>query len=242
MSHPTPTAESLRTASQRLVRTVDSLPDDAWRRPSLLPGWTVAHVAAHLALNAEGLAGALVGVIEGESTTMYRSPDDRDADIEKLAAEPADMIRDVLMASVTRLAAAITAVPDDLAGTGIERTPGSGMTFAAGAVGWMRLREVEIHHADLGPGLGPDGTGYTPAEWPRDFTQRLLDHRAGRWDGPGFTATATDLGASWTFGTPGPTVACVSHALAWWVTGRPPYPGSDGPISDACALPEIEGM
>ncbi|MFI2707557.1 maleylpyruvate isomerase N-terminal domain-containing protein, partial [Nocardioides sp. CER28] len=151
------------------MRTVDSLPGDAWRRPSLLPEWTVAHVVAHLALNAEALTGGLVGVIEGEPVTMYRSGEDRDADIDKLGAEAPEEIRDRVMASVTRLAAAITALPEELAGTRIERTPGSGLLFPAGAVASMRLREVEIHHADL-------GAGYAPADWPEEFTRVLLDH------------------------------------------------------------------
>jgi maleylpyruvate isomerase len=242
VTHPTPTADALRTASQRLVRTVDSLPDDAWRRPSLLPDWTVAHVVAHLALNAEGLAGVLVGVVEGEPTTTYRSQEDRDADIAKLGAASPDEIRDRLMASVTQLAAAMAALPEELAGTRIERTPGSGELFAAGAVGWMRLREVEIHHADLGPDLGPDGPAYSPADWPEEFVERLLADKAKRWDGTGFTATATDRDGSWTFGTPGPTVTAPAHALAWWVTGRAPYPGSAGPVSDDGVLPRIGGM
>jgi hypothetical protein len=116
---------------------------------------------------------------------MYRSPEGRDADIEELAGAPATEIRDRLMASVTRLEAAIEAIAGggDLAGTMIERTPGSSMRFAAGAVAWMRLREVEIHHADLGP-----QASYSPADWPEEFTVRLLQHNADRWDGPGFTA------------------------------------------------------
>lgn len=242
MSHPTSTAESLRTASQRLVRTVDSLPDDTWRKPSLLPGWSVAHVVAHLALNGEGLAGALIGVVEGEPVTMYHSQAARNADIEELAAAPVAEVRDRLLASVTRLAAAVASVNGDLAAATIERTPGSGRTFAAGAVPWMRLREVEIHHADLGPDLGADVDAYSPADWPEEFIVRLLDRNAGLRTGTGFTATATDLGRSWTFGTPGPTVTGDGHTLAWWSTGRPPYPGSAGPISDDGVLPGIEGM
>jgi maleylpyruvate isomerase len=238
VSHPTPTAESLRTASQRLVRTIDSLPEDAWRATSLLPGWTVSHVVAHLALNAEGLAGALVGVVEGEPVTMYRSQEDRDADVEKLAAAPPDELRQRAMGSVTQVAAAIAALPADLAGATIERTPGSGRTFAAGAVGWMRLREVEIHHADL----GPDAAAYSPADWSQEFTERLLETTARRWHGSGFVAVATDLGRSWTFGTPGPTVSGPGHTLAWWSTGRAAYPGSPGPVSDDGVLPGVEAL
>ena len=51
--------ELLPEATQRLVRTVDGLDDDALAAPSGLPDWTRAHVVAHLALNAEGLASVL---------------------------------------------------------------------------------------------------------------------------------------------------------------------------------------
>ena len=239
VSHPTPTIELVRTASQRLVRTVDSLDDDAWALSSLLPGWSVAHVAAHLALNAEALTGVLVGIVEGEPVTMYASVEARDADIEELAkAEPAQ-IRDRVMASVTTFEDAVHALPADRAGTVIERTPGAAMTFPAGAVASMRLREVEIHHADLGAALTG---GYSPADWPAEFTVVLLDHQVKRYDGPGFRAEATDLGRTWEFGTPGPTVSGTGHELAWWGTGRAPYPGTTGPVSDDGVLPGIEEM
>jgi maleylpyruvate isomerase len=171
---------------------------------------------------------------------MYASADARDADIEELAvAEPAQ-IRDHLMAAVTRLEAAVEALSEELAGTLIERTPGSGRTFPAGAVASMRLREVEIHHADIGAALS--GGGYSPADWPDEFTVLLLDHEAKRYAGPGFRAQARDLGRSWEFGTPGPTVTGLGHEIAWWGTGRSPYPGTTGPVSDSGALPGIEGM
>lgn len=243
VSHHTPTIELVRTASQRLVRTVDSLDDDVWARPSLLPGWSVAHVAAHLTLNAEGLGAALVGALEGKPVTMYSSQRNRNADIEELSASTPAELRDRLLASVTSFEAAASALTEEAAGVVIERTPGSGVTFHAGAVAWMRLREVEIHHADLGPDLGPDlGNGYSSADWPEEFTLRLLDHRARRHDGPGFHAEAADLDLSWDFGTPGPTVTGPAHELAWWCTGRPPYPGTSGPVSDHGVLPTVGAM
>ena len=55
----------------------------------------------------------------------------------------------------------------------------------------MRLREVEIHHADL-------GLGYTAADWPTDFVVLLLDSRAdAATTARRFTARATDLDRTW---------------------------------------------
>ncbi|WP_175507651.1 maleylpyruvate isomerase family mycothiol-dependent enzyme [Nocardioides terrae] len=243
MSHPTSTADLLHTASQRLVRTVDSLDGDAWARPSLLPRWTVAHVLAHVALNAEALAGVLTGVAHGRPVSMYASQDARDGDIAELgAAEPAE-IRDRVFASVTRFSDALAALPEDRAGERVERTPGSGTFFPAGAAASMRLREVEIHHADL-------DAGYAPADWPDEFTIRLLDHVAGHFTdhpagtsgGSGFRAEATDLGRTWEFGTGDATVTGTGHELAWWATGRPAYPGTTGPTSADGMLPRANAI
>jgi maleylpyruvate isomerase len=49
----------LETSATALIRTVDALGADELAAPSLLPGWTRAHVVAHLALNGTALAGVL---------------------------------------------------------------------------------------------------------------------------------------------------------------------------------------
>jgi maleylpyruvate isomerase len=70
---PSGAFELLPEATQRLVRTVDGLDDEALAAPSGLPEWTRGHVVAHLALNAEGMARVLDSRAEGEPTTMYTS-------------------------------------------------------------------------------------------------------------------------------------------------------------------------
>ena len=222
--------ELLDTGTRRLIRSVDAMTDDQWRQPSLLPGWTRADVVAHLTLNAEGLAGALEGVHEGRDVPMYASQERRDSDIMALGAVPVSRVRDRFLASTTVIGEWIEELADNLAGKTIERTPG-GRTFPAGAVGNMRTREVEIHHADL-------ALDYTAADWPADFVGLLMDSRAGAdHDGVPFVAHATDLDRTWEFGSGGPTVSGVGSALAWWVTGR----GSgDGLTSDDGRVPRME--
>ena len=205
--------EMLRESTQRLVRTVDSLPDAAFAEPSRLPDWTRAQLVAHLTLNAEGLAGALTGLVQDEPTPMYRSQDARDEDIDKLgAAEPTEL-RDRLLAATTEFADAVAAVPEDAWGAELERVPG-GPTFRAGAVPGMRLREVEIHHADL-------DAGYTRADWSPEFATLLLDSMAkrGAWTEP-FRVRPTDVEGTWAFGEGGPTVTGTAADLGWWLTGR----------------------
>lgn len=203
----------LAPASHRLVRTVDALDDTGLRAPSGLPGWTRAHVVAHLALNAEGLAGALGGLAAGEGVPMYVSDEARDSDIDTLASAGPATLRDRLLGSITRFADAATSVPDDAWPTRVERTPG-GRSFAAAAALDMRLREVEIHHADL-------DSSYSWADWPDAFAVLLLDSVADRRDeGVGLIAVASDLDRSWTIGDGGPAVTGPAAALGWWLTGR----------------------
>jgi len=205
--------ELLRESTQRLVRTVDSLPDEAFAAPSGLPAWNRAQVVAHLTLNAEGLAGALTGLVQGEPTPMYRSQEARDEDIDKLAAAELPELRARLLAATTEFGDAMAAVPEGAWGTEIERVPG-GSTFRAGAVPGMRLREVEIHHADL-------DAGYTRADWSLEFATLLLDSMAkrGAWSEP-FRVRPTDVAGTWEFGEGGPTVTGTAADAGWWLTGR----------------------
>jgi maleylpyruvate isomerase len=261
VSQPTLAVEVVRAASRRLIGTVDSLAGDSWTRPSSLPGWSIAHVVAHLALNAEAIAGAVAGVTRGERVPQYPSFEARTAGIEELAARGAAVIRGRLLESGGVFEAAVLALPAGLGGAAIELIRGSGRTYPVGAAVITREREVEIHHADIGASLD---VGYGPADWPAEFTVRLLDHLTQRYAGPGFRAVAADLGRSWEFGAPegrpgtgapgqgasgrgapgpgGETVTGTGHEIAWWATGRPPYPGTTGPVSDTGALPALGGI
>ncbi|MCW2767182.1 MAG: hypothetical protein JWO11_3141 [Nocardioides sp.] len=229
-----PVVDVLHDATQRLVRAVDGLVPEAWRGPSLLPGWTRAHVVAHLVLNAEGLAGALAGVVANRPTPMYASQEARDADIEELAGHAPGDLRDRLLASTTLFADALAAVPHDRWATTIERTAGSDRTFTAGGSVGMRWREVEIHHVDL-------ASDYTRADWPRDFGVHLVEAMTTRPGGPrGLVALATDVDRSWTLGDGGPVVSGSAADLGWWLTGR--GNGEGLTTSDGIELPRMGAL
>ncbi|HSF36547.1 MAG TPA: maleylpyruvate isomerase N-terminal domain-containing protein, partial [Nocardioides sp.] len=74
---PRPDPDTIARADRALVRTVDALSESQYAEPSQLPGWTRAHVVAHLALNGEGLAGVLHGAHVGRPAPMYASPEAR---------------------------------------------------------------------------------------------------------------------------------------------------------------------
>ncbi|WP_165807174.1 maleylpyruvate isomerase family mycothiol-dependent enzyme [Nocardioides currus] len=220
----------LAEADNRLVRTVDALDDATYRQASLLPDWTVGHVIAHLALNGEGLAGALHGVATGVPTPMYACQEARDDDIATLGVAAPSELRSRLMASTELFDREVADLPDDKWETTIERTPGN-RAFKARSTVLMRIREVEIHHADL-------GVGYTSADWSPAFCTLLLDSLRAFSSPVPFRVLARDLAQTWEYGEgePTATVAGDAHALAWWLTGR----GTGETLtSDTGTLPEV---
>jgi maleylpyruvate isomerase len=209
--------ELIPEATQRLVRTVDGLDDAALAEPSGLPGWTRAHVIAHLALNAEGLAGVLQSRIEGEPTTMYPSDEARASDIEDLVGGDRSELRERFMAGGTLLTDAVDHFPDEWWPESFERTPG-GRVIRYAAIPGMRLREVEIHHVDLAAGFDPTG-------WSDAFAAHLITAMVKRQPSDeGFRVLATDLARSWEVGDvpDETTVSGPAGDLAWWLTGRSP--------------------
>lgn len=208
----------LDAATERLLHTVDLLPDDAFGAPSHCAGWSRAHVVAHLALNAEGLGGVLRGFRDGAPTTMYASDHARDGDIDELARATPGELRARLRTACASFAEVVDVAGGLEPGLTFERTPG-GRTMPAGAVPGLRHSEVEIHHADL-------DAGYAATDWPAAFAVEVLEASAARYDGPGLHLAATDRPDGpdrWTFGTPGPEAVTVTGpvgALAWWSTGR----------------------
>lgn len=227
-------AELLPDATQRLLHAVDALTDDDLAAPSLLPGWTRAHVVAHLALNGEALERVLTGAAQGRPRPMYDSAQARDEDIAALAGAEASELRSRLLAVSHCFERAAGAMgEDDWAGR-FERTPGA-PAFGLANVPMMRLTEVEVHHADL-------GTGYTAADWPDAFAAALLESMTRRSHPEPFRVLARDLARTWQLGDAVPddaglpTVSGDAAALAWWLTGR----GDGAGLSaDGGALPEV---
>ena len=225
--------DALHDATQRLVRSVDTMTDDTWRGDSLLPGWTRAHLVAHLTLNAEGLAGSLEGLRQGRGVPMYPSPQARDQDIEELSREEVPRARDRLLASVSRFADAVAAMDDEDWSRQIERVPG-GPTFPAAAVPAMRWREVEIHHVDL-------GVGYDHHDWPVAFAEAAVDSMTTRLAdlSPGFRLLLTDLDRECGVGSVAPGAPVVRGSVAdaaRWRSGRGDGAGMSSEGGD---LPQI---
>ena len=211
--------DELAAATDRLLASVDRLAEADVRGPSLLPGWTRAHVLTHVARNADGLAILAGNARTGEDRPMYPgAPDQRELDIEAGAGRGLGDLRLDLADSADRLMAAFADFPEEALAREVTLRSG------ARAYGWeiprIRVREVEIHHVDL-------DAGYTPDDWSPDFAARTLDQispffRDNR-DCPVGVLVATDGTGRWEVASGAgdrPTLAGPRSALVGWLTGR----------------------
>ena len=153
--------DQIDQATQRLLDTARVITEPDLRAPSLLPGWTRAHVLAHLARGADAMRNLLVGVRSGQDRPAYVSAEARQADI----AYGAGMQVKELMADLADSAMALRTVVRQLPDEGWRVTVRilDSASFPAAQLLTRRLVEVELHHCDL-------GAGYGPADWPAAFT------------------------------------------------------------------------
>ncbi|GAA1400915.1 maleylpyruvate isomerase family mycothiol-dependent enzyme [Pseudonocardia kongjuensis] len=150
---PPPLADSLAWAGDgqaHLRGLMTRMGGDALTAPSLLAGWTRAHVLTHVARNADAMRNLLTWARTGIETPAYRSAAARDADIEAGAARSADEIRADVVASSDRLADAVRAMPARAWSARVRTAQGAGIPVTA--VPWLRAREVWIHAVDLDVG------------------------------------------------------------------------------------------
>ncbi len=230
-----PQIDETLLATTRYLQALTVLDDESVRGPSGLPGWSRAHVVAHLSRNADALAQVLRQAAAGEPAYMYRSQEDRDAEIEETIArfDLAGLRRDA-EESADRFAQAAAACDADPV-TPYSRVPGGEQTFELGTLGPRRRAEVEIHHADL-------DVGYSPDDWPADFSLAMVGQRqqemAALAQGcPSMVLSSTDVPGLWRFGPGGgPEIHGTAGHLAWWLVGRG---GGAGLTSSAGDLPTL---
>ena len=206
--------------------------------PSLLPGWTRAHVISHLAGNAHGLLNLLTWARTGVETPMYPSSEARRDAIDQGARRPAAALLGEARASAAALAVGVAQMPE----AAWENTVRSalGRTIPASEVPWMRSREVWIHSVDL------DTRAWFDA-FPAALVDRLLTEVAGmltaRAGCPAVTLAPDDRDRAWSLGpaesfpgpadsSPGPaksslgaaesrvTVSGTAADLLGWAIGR----------------------
>jgi maleylpyruvate isomerase len=151
-------------ATQRLLDAARVIAEPDLRSPSLLPGWSRAHVIAHLASGADAMRSLLGGVRSGRD----RAALDRAA-IESAAARTTAELMTWLADSAVALRTVARRLPDDRWQVPVQMLDSAPFAadqlaapFAAGELLVKRLVEVELHHCDL-------GIGYGPGQWPAAF-------------------------------------------------------------------------
>jgi maleylpyruvate isomerase len=227
------------TASEKAHALLDGIGklDDEWaqvvgglgepelRAPSALPGWSRAHVLAHVARNADGLRNLLIWANTGVETPMYRSEEARDADIDAGARHPAaDLLADVV-ASAARFAEYAEAMPDDAWAREARNRRGAPVTGAV--VARMRLSELAIHLADLDLGYDLDRVLGPLGPLAEDVVEHAVTTRSAHL--PALRLVAGEF--AWTMGAaPGATVTGSCGELLAWLSGRSDGSALDGDV------------
>ena len=183
---------------QRLLADLDELDPADLTGSSRLPGWSRAHVVAHLVGNARGLIRMLEAADGGEIAEQYPGgARARRDEIETLAAsEPRDLLGEVRLS--------IWAFETAIAGLGARGWSGRGRTLIAEIpiveIPLRRWREAEIYHGDL-------DIGFEVEDWDPAFVSRDLEEQRRRYVetvGSPVPAAAQDLAAglelAWLYG------------------------------------------
>ncbi|OMI36122.1 maleylpyruvate isomerase family mycothiol-dependent enzyme [Streptomyces sparsogenes] len=215
-------------AGHRRLRTLlDGLTDAAAREPSALPGWSRAHVLAHIGGVGSALARQARFALRGELIEVYDGGRPaRDAGIEAGSKRTADELRQAVAETLAEAEGALTAVGSQDWERPVRYRDGD---VRAVLLCWWR--ELEIHTADALLGYGPD-------DWSRDFCGHLWDFLAPRAPlATLLTLEATDGPERRAYGSGEPlTVRGRLTDLTAWLTGRAPT----GPLDSGPApLPEL---
>lgn len=190
--------------------------DDAFPAPSLLPGWSRAHVLTHIARNADAMGNLLTWARTGIVTPAYASDEARDADIAAGATRPAAEIRADVVASSDRLAATARAMPE-AAWSAVVRTR-QGWEVPASEVLWWRAREMWIHAVDLDVGAS---IADLPAPMLRELVGDVVRGVGAKEGCPPLVLRATDGPGEWALGDGSAgEVRGTLAGLATWALGR----------------------
>ncbi|KAA2256339.1 maleylpyruvate isomerase family mycothiol-dependent enzyme [Solihabitans fulvus] len=208
-------------ATSRLYELVEEFDHAALREPSLLPGWSRAHVLSHLARQADAQVNLLTWARTGVEHPAYASRADRDADIAEGATRPVQLVRADLEAACQRLAVAAEQLP--AAAWEAEVTNSVGQPVSAYSLPWARLRELWVHIVDLDRGVGFDDV---PAEHVEVLIYDAVLYYAVKPGVPPVRLTVDLPGgrqAVWELGEPTENSAEVrgsANAMLGWLTGR----------------------
>ncbi len=205
-----------RRGTAYFSRKLAELPDADFAGPSLLPGWTRAHVIAHVAYNARALTRLLEWAATGVETPMYDNAEQRVQEITSGSSLKPIALRHLVEHSNVHLNVEWRDLPADRWAAKVRTAQGRIVPVSETA--WMRTREVWIHAVDISNGGRFD-------DFPPAVIDRLLLDITATWrrrgDGLDLELHATDR----TFGInvgDQPSLKLVGTAadLTRWAAGR----------------------
>ncbi|MFJ5678131.1 maleylpyruvate isomerase family mycothiol-dependent enzyme [Streptomyces sp. NPDC093097] len=225
--------EAVEAGQARLRALLPGLTDTAIREPSALPGWSRAHVLAHI----EGIGLAMARqaryALRGESIDPYDGGRPaRAAAIEAGARRDAAALRAAVAQALAEASAAWAAVGPDDWSRPVRYRDGA---LRGALLAWWRELTIHTSDARLGPG---------PQQWPPELCHHLLDHLAPRApEGVRLVLEPVDVPAAVRrYGpadAPVVTVRGPLTALAAWLAGRTPHTrlgceraGTAGPLPE----------
>lgn len=208
----------MRQGTTHFLAQLEVLSDTELREPSRLPGWTRAHVIGHLARNADALTRLALWARTRVETTMYADRQQRAAEIERSARQPASLLRSDAVSTAHLLDQALD-VLDEVAWQTTVRSA-MGREIPASEVPWMRIREVWLHAIDL-------DAGARITDLPPGVVDTLLDDvvpvLSQKSECPAVVLTPTDRDHDWRLGSDDvDNVRVIGPAtdLVGWLTGR----------------------
>lgn len=194
------------------------IPAEGFAKSSRLPGWTVAHLVAHINGNAIALLNLLSWAKTGRETPMYESAFQRNNDIEagsKLSPLELTEGSDRL---IRKLRLEISTFTPELWSATVRTA--RGREIHALEVPWMRAKELWIHAIDLGVGASLSDMAIEAVALLFDD---LVAGFASREDISHFSLVAVDTGQTGAIGIStetGPTVEGHAFELCEWLIGR----------------------
>lgn len=199
-------------ATQRLLGSTIALTEDQWHEPASVPGWTRAHIATHLARNADYFRSLIVAAQEGLPQPELPSAADRRAELELGADRPGLEIQIDLDGACGALQRAIETTSDWTAMVTL-----SGAEVPLEVIPLARLHEVCVHHLDLNCGVSPDDFPADAAAW----LLRWVLFRLAEADLPRLKVIGDSVQAVLGTGDEEPQEVHAHDARMWaWLSGR----------------------
>ncbi|MFH5824868.1 maleylpyruvate isomerase family mycothiol-dependent enzyme [Georgenia sp. AZ-5] len=218
-----------RRGTAYFARKLNELTDAELYEPSLLPGWTRAHLVAHVGYNARALTRLCEWARTGVETPMYASPEQRNAEIERGATLPARALHNLFAHAEVHLSVEWRDLTDEQWDRQVRTA--QGRLVPARETAWMRTREVWVHAVDL-------DNGGSFHDFPPDLLDELVRDVLRAWErrGEGVDLTLAPAGREpIVLGEGGPTVLGALPDLVRWLTGR----GARRLTGSAGELPQI---